>query len=134
VPQKARVEKRGRWEPCSLFEFLGLDVLTGLFEVVLINLVLSGDNLIVISLAAAGLPHAQRSKAILIGIVAATAFARSARRLGYTNSADRRPAARGRDPAVVGVLENLARAARLLRSAGRSDRGCWSGSRGRCQR
>jgi YjbE family integral membrane protein len=57
-----------------LFEFLGLDVLTGLFEVVLINLVLSGDNLIVISLAAAGLPHAQRGKAILIGIVAATAL------------------------------------------------------------
>jgi YjbE family integral membrane protein len=57
-----------------LFEFLGLDVLTSLFEVVLINLVLSGDNLIVISLAAAGLPRAQRSKAILIGIVAATAL------------------------------------------------------------
>jgi YjbE family integral membrane protein len=57
-----------------LFEFLGLDVLTGLFEVVLINLVLSGDNVIVIGLAAAGLPHAQRGKAILIGIVAATAL------------------------------------------------------------
>jgi YjbE family integral membrane protein len=57
-----------------LFEFLGLDVLTGLFEVVLINLVLSGDNLIVIGLAATGLPHAQRGKAILIGIVAATAL------------------------------------------------------------
>ncbi|WP_024513781.1 YjbE family putative metal transport protein [Bradyrhizobium sp. Tv2a-2] len=57
-----------------MFEFLGLDVLTSLFEVVLINLVLSGDNVIVISLAAAGLPHAQRGKAILIGIIAATAL------------------------------------------------------------
>jgi len=55
-----------------LFEFLGLDVLTSLFEVVLINLVLSADNVIVISLAAAGLPRAKRAKAILIGIVAAT--------------------------------------------------------------
>jgi YjbE family integral membrane protein len=55
-----------------LFEFLGLDVLTSLFEVVLINLVLSADNVIVISLAAAGLPRAQRAKAILIGIIAAT--------------------------------------------------------------
>ena len=55
-----------------MFEFLGLDVLTSLFEVVLINLVLSADNVIVISLAAAGLPRAKRAKAILIGIVAAT--------------------------------------------------------------
>jgi YjbE family integral membrane protein len=57
-----------------LFEFPGLEVLTVLFEVVLINLVLSADNVIVIGLAAAGLPHAQRGKAILIGIIAATAL------------------------------------------------------------
>jgi YjbE family integral membrane protein len=55
-----------------LFDFLSLDVLTRLFQVVLINLVLSGDNVIVISLAAAGLPQAQRGKAILMGIIAAT--------------------------------------------------------------
>ena len=55
-----------------MFEFIDLDVLAGLFQVVLINLVLSGDNVIVIGLAAAGLPHAQRAKAILIGIIAAT--------------------------------------------------------------
>lgn len=41
-------------------------------QVVLIDLVLAGDNAIVIGLAAAGLPQGQRSKAILIGIVAAT--------------------------------------------------------------
>jgi YjbE family integral membrane protein len=60
-----------------LFEFPGLpdlDVLTGLLEVVLINLVLSGDNVIVIGLAAAGLPQAQRGRAILVGIIAATAL------------------------------------------------------------
>jgi len=55
-----------------VFEFLNPDVLTALFQVVLIDLVLAGDNTIVIGLAAAGLPQAQRGKAILIGIVAAT--------------------------------------------------------------
>jgi len=53
-------------------EFLSTDVLTTLFHVVLIDLALAGDNAIVIGLAAAGLPQAQRGKAILIGIVAAT--------------------------------------------------------------
>jgi len=55
-----------------VFEFLGTDVLTTLFQIVLINLALSGDNAIVIGLAAAGLPQPQQGKAILIGIVAAT--------------------------------------------------------------
>jgi YjbE family integral membrane protein len=55
-----------------VFEFLSTDVLNVLLQVVLIDLVLAGDNAIVIGLAAAGLPQAQRGKAILIGIVAAT--------------------------------------------------------------
>ena len=55
-----------------MFEFLGTDVLTALLQVILIDLVLAGDNAIVIGLAAAGLPEAQRGKAILIGIAAAT--------------------------------------------------------------
>ena len=50
-----------------MFEFLDSDVLTTLLEIVLINLALSGDNVIVIGLAAAGLPQAQQGKAILIG-------------------------------------------------------------------
>jgi len=41
-------------------------------QVVLIDLVLAGDNAIVIGLAAAGLPREQRNKAIFWGIVAAT--------------------------------------------------------------
>ncbi|MBX9710057.1 MAG: TerC family protein [Xanthobacteraceae bacterium] len=48
------------------------DVVAAFFQVVLIDLVLAGDNAIVIGLAAAGLPQAQRTKAILIGIGAAT--------------------------------------------------------------
>ena len=55
-----------------MFEFLSADVLNILLQVVLIDLVLAGDNAIVIGLAAAGLSQAQRGKAILIGIVAAT--------------------------------------------------------------
>jgi YjbE family integral membrane protein len=55
-----------------VFEFPSTDVLTALFQVVLIDLALAGDNAIVIGLAAAGLPQAQQGKAILIGIVAAT--------------------------------------------------------------
>lgn len=43
-----------------------------LLEVIAINLVLSGDNAIVIGLAAAGLPASLRKKAILFGISAAT--------------------------------------------------------------
>ena len=48
------------------------EALTALFQVVMIDLVLAGDNAIVIGLAAAGLPKAQRARAILIGIIAAT--------------------------------------------------------------
>ena len=41
-------------------------------KVVMIDLVLAGDNAIVIGMAAAGLPKVQRNKAILVGIAAAT--------------------------------------------------------------
>lgn len=46
--------------------------LTALLQVFAIDLVLAGDNAIVIGLAAAGLPSEQRKKAILIGVLAAT--------------------------------------------------------------
>jgi YjbE family integral membrane protein len=48
------------------------DVLATFAQVILIDLVLAGDNAIVIGLAAAGLPTEQRNRAILVGIVAAT--------------------------------------------------------------
>ncbi len=53
-------------------EFLSADGLSALFQVIAIDLVLAGDNAIVIGLAAAGLPKEQRNKAILVGIIAAT--------------------------------------------------------------
>lgn len=42
------------------------------FKVIMIDLVLAGDNAIVIGMAAAGLPKELRAKAILVGIIAAT--------------------------------------------------------------
>ncbi|TIX26924.1 TerC family protein [Mesorhizobium sp.] len=52
--------------------FFSAASLTALLQVIAIDLVLAGDNAIVIGLAAAGLPVEQRKKAILIGVVAAT--------------------------------------------------------------
>jgi YjbE family integral membrane protein len=46
--------------------------LAALAQVILIDLVLAGDNAIVIGIAAAGLPRQQRRRAILVGILAAT--------------------------------------------------------------
>jgi YjbE family integral membrane protein len=52
--------------------FLTGEALVALGQVIMIDLVLAGDNAIVIGLAAAGLPKEQRTRAILIGILAAT--------------------------------------------------------------
>jgi YjbE family integral membrane protein len=53
---------------------LGLDyaALAAFLQVIMIDLVLAGDNAIVIGMAAAGLAPEMRRKAILIGILAAT--------------------------------------------------------------
>ena len=46
--------------------------LVALGQVIMIDLVLAGDNAIVVGMAAAGLPREQRGKVILVGIIAAT--------------------------------------------------------------
>lgn len=53
-------------------DFASHGALAALAQVIMIDLVLAGDNAVVIGLAAAGLPPAQRGKAILVGIIAAT--------------------------------------------------------------
>jgi YjbE family integral membrane protein len=63
-----------------MLELISSQHLTALFQVIMIDLVLAGDNAIVIGLAAAGLPEGQRRKAILIGILAATAL-----RIGFAS-------------------------------------------------
>jgi YjbE family integral membrane protein len=53
----------------EIFTYVGF---VALMQVIGIDLVLAGDNAIVIGLAAAGLPKELRVKAILVGIIAAT--------------------------------------------------------------
>jgi YjbE family integral membrane protein len=55
------------------FDFSSIGpALLPLFQVIIIDLVLAGDNAIVVGMAAAGLPKEQRGKVIVIGIAAAT--------------------------------------------------------------
>lgn len=53
---------------------LSADAYAALLQVITIDLVLAGDNAMVIGLAAAGLPDRQRIRAVLFGVVAATAL------------------------------------------------------------
>ena len=53
-------------------ELISPEALSAFFQVIFIDLVLAGDNAIVIGLAASGLPREQRNRAILVGIIAAT--------------------------------------------------------------
>jgi len=50
------------------------EAMVAFFQVVMIDLALAGDNAIVIGMAAAGLPHDQRRRAIVVGIFAAMAL------------------------------------------------------------
>ena len=49
-----------------------IELLSAFTQIILVDLVLAGDNAIVVGLVAAGLPAHQRTKVIVIGIVAAT--------------------------------------------------------------
>lgn len=55
-----------------MLDFISFGSFTAFLQVIAIDLVLAGDNAVVIGLAAAGLPPTLRGKAILIGIGAAT--------------------------------------------------------------
>jgi YjbE family integral membrane protein len=63
-----------------MFDLITSQALMAFFQVVMIDLVLAGDNAIVIGLAAAGLPAEQRTKAIVVGIAAATVM-----RIGFAS-------------------------------------------------
>src|SRR5687767_1477157 len=64
----------------AMTAYFSSEALTALFQVIMIDLVLAGDNAIVIGLAAAGLPQRQRAKVIFWGIAAATAM-----RIGFAS-------------------------------------------------
>ena len=54
-------------------ELFAPEAIAALFQVVMIDLTLAGDNAIVVGMAAAGLPEQQRTRAILFGMAGATA-------------------------------------------------------------
>ncbi|HEV2958012.1 MAG TPA: TerC family protein [Xanthobacteraceae bacterium] len=53
-------------------DIVSSEALAALLQVIMIDLVLAGDNAVVIGLATTGLPAEQRRRAILVGILAAT--------------------------------------------------------------
>jgi YjbE family integral membrane protein len=55
-------------------DLVTIEAIVALLQVMMIDLVLAGDNAIVIGLGAAGLPSEQRTRAIVLGILAATAL------------------------------------------------------------
>jgi YjbE family integral membrane protein len=57
-----------------LNHLVDVGALSAFFSVVIIDVVLAGDNAVVVGMAAAGLPAEQRRRVILIGIAAATAL------------------------------------------------------------
>jgi YjbE family integral membrane protein len=52
-------------------ELFTAEAIAALFQVIMIDLALAGDNAIVIGMAAAGLPAAQRTRAIMFGMMGA---------------------------------------------------------------
>lgn len=56
----------------SFSELISLSSLSALLQVIMVDLVLAGDNAIVVGMVAAGLPREQRTRVIVIGIAAAT--------------------------------------------------------------
>jgi YjbE family integral membrane protein len=55
-----------------MMELFTPEAMAALFQVVMIDLALAGDNAIVVGMAAAGLPEQQRTRAILFGMGGAT--------------------------------------------------------------
>jgi YjbE family integral membrane protein len=57
-----------------MMELFTPETIAALFQVVMIDLALAGDNAIVVGMAAAGLPEQQRTRAIFFGMAGATAL------------------------------------------------------------
>src|ERR1700730_1686023 len=60
------------WDAYVAKVLIGVDQLGALLSVVIVDVVLAGDNAIVVGMAAAGLPLEQRRTVIILGIAAAT--------------------------------------------------------------
>lgn len=64
----------GAEESVNFTDLITPEGLFALLSVIIIDLVLAGDNAVVVGMAAAGLPRAEQNRVILIGIIIATAF------------------------------------------------------------
>jgi YjbE family integral membrane protein len=71
MTEAARDAQTNRPDRLSMIE-VSMDEILAFFQVVLVDLVLAGDNAIVVGMAVAGLPVRQRARVMLIGIAAAT--------------------------------------------------------------
>jgi hypothetical protein len=89
------------------------DGLAALLKVVMIDLVLAGDNAIVIGLAASGLPAEKRGRAILIGIHRRDGFTDRLCRFHHRASGNHRTATRRWNSSPLGMLEDVARVGAL---------------------
>jgi hypothetical protein len=76
-------------------------------QVLMIDIMLAGDNAIVVGALAAGLPADQRKKVILIGIIAALVLRIIFASGRHAVDADRRPDLRGRPAPALGELEDV---------------------------
>ena len=85
--------------------------LAALGQVIAIDLVLAGDNAIVVGMAAAGVPVEQRRKVIFWGVGAAIVLRIFFALITTQLLADHRPDPGRRRPAAVGLLEDVPRAA-----------------------
>jgi len=75
APSRARnyvLSRDDKGFPANVFDFLSGSELTAFGSVIIIDIVMSGDNAVIIGMAAAGLPLALRRRAIIYGIMAAT--------------------------------------------------------------
>ena len=93
--------------------FFSAQSLAVLGEVIMIDLVLAGDNAVVVGSLAAGLPRDQQQRVILIGIVAALVLRIGFALVATLAAAVRRRARRRRAAAAVGRVEDVARAAAI---------------------
>ena len=99
-------------EPAAFAAFL---------QVLMIDLVLAGDNAIVVGALAAGLPAEQRKKVILIGVIAALVLRIAVRADRHPVAADRRADPRRRLAAAVGGVADVARPSPRRRIAGAAE-------------
>ena len=101
-----------------------------LLQIIMIDVVLAGDNAVIVGLAASRVAPEMRRRVIFWGIVGAVVLRICLRRGHHHTAGHRRPDAGGRPASAVGVLEDVPGAHPRQEEghggAGRCARGCAS--------